>query len=135
MKIEITKNDDNNCVNDQNKFKIELAESLIKEFQPLFYEDIRTKQRELKKNRSEVQKLKESITSNRSKLIKLDNELNQENLREQLLLKIEGSISKSESITSYKSILETIECMTMKDLEQQTEKLKVIHTATNQRKV
>ncbi len=91
MKIETTNILDSNIVNsnDNNSFKILLADGIINLFTPLLYEDIRKKQSQFKININDIKKLKKDTFNEFQKLKKVRKLIEKEKLKEKVLKQIE----------------------------------------------
>jgi len=89
MDIEKTKVIDSNAINGTDASKIILMDGLIEYFSPLFYEDLRKKQGQVRSNEDDIKKLKSHIERNRKILVKLHNDIMIENLKCNILKEIQ----------------------------------------------
>jgi hypothetical protein len=82
--MDIIKTDiiDSGTINGDNTSKILLMDNLIEYFSPLFYEDLRKKQRQVQNNKTDVKKLKLIIEQNKTILTKLQDDIKVENLKQ-----------------------------------------------------
>ena len=89
--MHITQTDviDNNLITNTSASKILLMDKLIEHFSPLFYEDLRKKQGQVKSNETDVKKLKEIIVRNKTILSKLTSDIEVETVKEKILKEIE----------------------------------------------
>jgi hypothetical protein len=89
MKIEITNIPDTNQIRHDSESKILLMDDLVEYFAPLFYEDLRKKQRRFDENQADILKLKQTISDNRTRLISLQKDIEDEKLKNEILIEIE----------------------------------------------
>ena len=86
MKIELTNIIDSNIVkNDITAFKVLLADDLISFFTPLFYEDIRKKQSQLKRNVADIKKLKQDYLDEQKKSKQLKFLISKDEIKKKIL--------------------------------------------------
>ena len=123
MNITQTKILDSNHVDNQSKSKIILAEDLIKQFQPLFYEEIRKKQRVLKENKSEVVKLKDSVSLLKTKLIDLTEAVVIEKTRKNVFSMILKMLNENREIANIKDILKESQSQNINQIKECENKL------------
>jgi len=88
--MNITKSDtiDTNSILNSNSAKILMMDSLIEHFSPLFYEDLRKKQGQIKSNESDIEKLKQILIKDKEILAKLKVRIEIENLKNKILKEI-----------------------------------------------
>ena len=130
MNITQTKILDSNHVDNQSKSKIILAEDLIKQFQPLFYEEIRKKQRVLKENKSEVVKLKDSVSLLKTKLIDLTEAVVIEKTRKNVFSMILKMLNENREIVNIKDILKESQSQNINQIKECENKLNSIYKAS-----
>lgn len=130
MNITQTKILDSNYVDKQSKSKALLAEDLIKQFQPLFYEEIRKKQRVLKENKSEVVKLKESISLLKVKLINLTESVIIEKARKNVFSMILKMLNENRLIDNIDYILKESQSQNINQVKECINKLNLVYKAS-----
>ena len=130
MNITQTKILDSNHIDNQSKSKIILAEDLIKQFQPLFYEEIRKKQRVLKENKSEVVKLKDSVSLLKTKLIDLTEAVIIEKTRKNVFSMILKMLNENREIVNIKDILKESQSQNINQIKECENKLNSIYKAS-----
>lgn len=130
MNITQTKILDSNHIDNQSKSKIILAEDLIKQFQPLFYEEIRKKQRVLKENKSEVVKLKDSVSLLKTKLIDLTEAVVIEKTRKNVFSMILKMLNENREIVNIKDILKESQSQNINQIKECENKLNSIYKAS-----
>jgi len=130
MKIELTNIIDKNVISDDITFKLMLADGILSLFTPLFYEDIRKKQEQLKRNVLDIEQLKKNILDDKLKGKKLKFLINKEKIKNKVLNEIDYLIeidviygSNREVI---KNILLTLDKQTSNDLKKNFEILQKI---------
>ncbi len=89
MNIIITDILDSNMIDNSDSSKIAIMNDLIEHFAPMFYEDLRKKQKQLKSNETDVSKLKSMVKRNKTVLIKLDKKRKKEKIKKQILEEIQ----------------------------------------------
>ena len=133
--MDIIKTDiiDSDTINVDNTSKILLMDNLIEYFSPLFYEDLRKKQRQVQNNKTDVKKLKLIIEQNKTILIKLQDDIKVENLKQEILKEIEylGKIDVlyGRNKTTVQSIISAIDKLSLENLKKRSELLhKLVNT-------
>lgn len=89
--MECTQTDiiDKNLLTDSDAIKILLMDDLIEHFSPLFYEDLRKKQRLIKSSKIDINRLKNVLIEKRKIILKLKSDIEIEKVKNQILLNIE----------------------------------------------
>ena len=133
--MDIIKTDiiDSDTINVDNTSKILLMDNLIEYFSPLFYEDLRKKQRQVQNNKTDVKKLKLIIEQNKTILTKLQDDIKVENLKQEILKEIEylGKIDVlyGRNKTTVQSIISAIDKLSLENLKKRSELLhKLVNT-------
>lgn len=135
MKIEFTKVQDQNKITLDSASKILFADKIIAHFSPLFYEDLRKKQQELKQNAADISKLKVGLEKLTADISKRDKEVKIEKIKLEVLDEIKyltsldviyGSIRET-----IKNILLTLDSQTAEEL---TKNLKILQRSVNKTK-
>lgn len=80
---------DFNLIKNDQDAKILFTENLIEHFAPLFYEELRKKQEQLSNNMTDIKKLKKIISEQKLKILKVKNDIDVENDKNQILQSIE----------------------------------------------
>lgn len=133
--MDIIKTDiiDSGTINGDNISKILLMDNLIEYFSPLFYEDLRKKQRQVQNNKTDVKKLKLIIEQNKTILTKLQDDIKVENLKQEILKEIEylGKVDVlyGRNRTTVQSIISAIDKLSLENLKKRLELLrKLVNT-------
>ena len=112
---------DSNTVTGNNASKILLMDSLIEHFSPLFYEDLRKKQRQVQNNKTDIKKLISIIEQNKKELIQKKNELEVEQIKQKILNEIERlkeiDVLYGKNKTTVQSILSAIDKLSLENLK------------------
>ena len=129
MKIVITDIIDNNQFRpNKQTSKILLVDSLIEHFAPLFYEDLRKKQKQVSDNLSDIGKLKKIITKYKNQVVTVQTKVEIESLKSSIYKEIEQlssiDVLYGKSKNSVHKIIATIDNMSKGDLEK---KLMFLH--------
>jgi hypothetical protein len=93
MKITQTNILDSNMIVNNQASKILLFDNLLEHVAPLFYEDLRKKHGQFSNNVTEIKKLKQVISENRNKFLKLKNDIALESLKTKIMQEIQTVIS------------------------------------------
>jgi hypothetical protein len=93
MKITQTNILDSNMIVNNQASKILLFDNLLEHVAPLFYEDLRKKHGQFSNNVAEIKKLKQVISENRNKFLKLKNDIALESLKTKIMQEIQTVIS------------------------------------------
>jgi len=89
MEVTITDIIDRSQANNSERAKILLMDSLINHFTPLFYEDLRKKQGQIKSNQADITKLKKIINNSSNKLVEIQKRIDIETLKNQILKEVD----------------------------------------------
>lgn len=112
---------DSNTVTGNNTSKILLMDSLIEHFSPLFYEDLRKKQRQVQNNKTDIKKLLGIIEQNKKSLVEKKKELEVELLKQKILNCIEKlkkqDVLYGKNKTTVQSILSAIDKLSLENLK------------------
>ena len=112
---------DSNTVTGNNASKILLMDSLIEHFSPLFYEDLRKKQRQVQNNKTDITKLLGIIEQNKKSLVEKKKELEVELLKQKILNCIEKlkkqDVLYGKNKTTVQSILSAIDKLSLENLK------------------
>ena len=112
---------DINAVDSSNASKILLMDGLIEYFSPLFYEDLRKKQKQVKSNETDVKKLKLIIARNKKILTKLEVDIKVEALKQKILKEIEHlnniDVLYGKNKVTVQSIISSIDTQSLTNLE------------------
>jgi hypothetical protein len=122
MKIEITDIIDSNQYIPHNQTsKILLVDSLIEDFAPLFYEDLRKKQKQVLNNLSDIDKLKKVISKQQKQIAIIESKVEMETLKGKIYKLIDHLCSidvlYGMNKTSVEQILTTMNQSSKVDLE------------------
>ena len=80
---------DFNLIKNDQASKILFTENLIEHFAPLFYEELRKKQEQFSNNMTDIKKLKKIISEQKQKILKVKNDIDVENDKNQILQEID----------------------------------------------
>lgn len=135
MKINYTSISDTNRIDSSGANKILFADKIIEHFSPLFYEDLRKKQKELKQNAADVSKLKENLKKLTLEISKRDEEVKIEKAKFEVLEEIKYLMSLDVIYglirETIKNILLTIDNQTTAEL---TKNLKTLQRSISKTK-
>jgi len=96
-------------------------DSLIEHFSPLFYEDLRKKQRQVQNNKTDIKKLLGIIEQNKKSLVEKKKELEVELLKQKILNCIEKlkkqDVLYGKNKTTVQSILSAIDKLSLENLK------------------
>ena len=135
MDVLITDTLDKNAIDGSNASKILLMDKLIEHFAPLFYEDLRKKQGQVKSNEADVNKLKSIIVRNKKILTKLKNDIEVESLKSKILKEIEHlsniDVLYGKNKVTVQSIISSIDKQSLTNLKK---RLALLQKLVNQKK-
>jgi len=121
MEITQTKVIDSNLATKTDANKILLMDKLIEYFSPLFYEDLRKKQGQVKSNEADVQKLKDIIARNKKILTKLTIDIKVEQIKQKILNEIEHlsniDVLYGKNKITVQSIISSLDTQSLTNLE------------------
>lgn len=130
MKIELTNTIDRNIISDDISFKLMLADGILSLFTPLFYEEIRKKHGQFKRNVLDIKQLKQNIIDSKLKIRKLNFLINKEKIRNEVLNEInylsDADVIYGSNRQAIKDILLTLDTQTPNDLKKSFEILRGI---------
>jgi len=125
---------DNNLITNTSASKILLMDKLIEHFSPLFYEDLRKKQGQVKSNETDVKKLKEIIVRNKAILSRLTSDIEVETVKEKILKEIEHlsniDVLYGKNKVTVQSIISSLETLSLTNLEK---RLVLLHKLVDKR--
>jgi hypothetical protein len=112
---------DSSSIKKDSASKILLMDSLIEHFSPLFYEDLRKKQRQVESDEKDISKLKSIIERNRKILLKLETDIKIEALKQKILKTIDHlkniDVIYGKSKITVQSIIASLDSQSLKNLE------------------
>jgi len=121
MDITQTQIIDSNIITNSDTSKILLMDNLIEHFAPLFYEDLRKKQKQQKSNESDVKKLMLIIDRNKKILITTQNALQIESIKNEILKEIERlnsiDVLYGKNRITIQSIISALDTYTLENLK------------------
>jgi len=130
MKIELTNTIDRNIISEDISFKLMLADGILSLFTPLFYEEIRKKQGQFKRNVLDIKQLKQNILDAKLKIKKLNFLINKEKIKNEVLNEIDYLVGVDVIYGSnrqlIRNILITLDKQTSNDLKKNLEVLRGI---------
>lgn len=119
---------DSNSIDKSDTTKILLMDSLIEHFSPLFYEDLRKKQRQVRSNEADVTKLKAIVERNKSSLLKMQTSIKVEEVKSQILKEIEYlsnmDVLYGKNKITVQSIISALDKLSLENLEKRLALLK-----------
>jgi hypothetical protein len=135
MEVVKTQNVDTNSIDSSQASKILLADNLITHFSPLFYEDLRKKQAQVKSNKSDIQTLKESISNNKKILIQAKKAIEKEAVKTDILKEIEYlndiDVLYGKNKNTVQSIVTAMDSLNLENLKM---RLSLLRKLVNQKK-
>jgi len=135
MDVLITDTLDKNAIDGSSASKILLMDKLIEHFAPLFYEDLRKKQGQVKSNEADVEKLKSILVRNKKVLTKLKNDIVVESLKLKILKEIEHlsniDVLYGKNKVTVQSIISSIDKQSLTNLKK---RLALLQKLVNQKK-
>jgi len=130
MKIELTNTIDRNIISEDISFKLMLADGILSLFTPLFYEEIRKKQGQFKRNVLDIKQLKQNILDAKLKIKKLNFLISKEKIKDEVLNEIDYLVGVDVIYGSnrqlIRNILITLDKQTSNDLKKNLEVLRGI---------